>query len=225
MKEINLKSESADELELTNKTEPAHITATSIESALQKTNRATTAITSTPNHFTFCPNCASTKIQTAPGGRKWFCPDCGFDLYNNVAAAVGIILQDEEGRILFEKRAKEPRKGYLALPGGFSEADESAEDACRRECFEETGLEISDINFLCTFPNTYQYKTIVYKTCDIFFTGRLPEKNNLHAQKSEVSEFVFLKIENMADLEKAPLAFDSARKCLQVFLQKEKGSL
>ena len=43
---------------------------------------------------------------------------------------------------LFIKRAKEPYKGYWALPGGIVEYGETVEQAAKREAKEETGLEI-----------------------------------------------------------------------------------
>ena len=119
------------------------------------------------NDFNMCPMCGSTEIQNV-NGRKWFCPKCGFDLYNNIAAAVGIIIQDKYKNVLFEVRAKEPKKGFVALPGGFVDGDESAEEAIIRECREEIGVEINNPKYVCTNPNTYPYKSIVYKTCDIF---------------------------------------------------------
>jgi len=126
------------------------------------------------NDFNFCPACKSTAIKNilnpkSSGSnistRKWVCPDCGFDLYCNVAAAVGLILFDEDNNVLFEVRAKDPKKGFIVIPGGFVDADERAEDALVRECREELSLEIPDgaSDFLTTFPNTYQYKNITYK--------------------------------------------------------------
>ena len=55
------------------------------------------------NRFNFCPECGSKKIQTLLNGRQWFCPDCGLELFNNVASAVGVILENEKHEILFEK--------------------------------------------------------------------------------------------------------------------------
>ena len=75
------------------------------------------------NDFNLCPMCGSKTIQNK-NDRRWFCPDCGFDLYCNIAAAVGVIIQDSKHNILFEVRAKNPRKGYVAFPGGFIDADE-----------------------------------------------------------------------------------------------------
>ena len=99
------------------------------------------------NDFKICPMCGSNKIENH-GNRKWMCPDCGFDLYNNVATAVGLIIQDINKNVLFEVRAKEPRKGFYALPGGFVDFDESAEEAAMRECREEIGVEIDNVKYL-----------------------------------------------------------------------------
>ena len=55
------------------------------------------------NDFKFCPECGGRNVSS-PKGRKWLCADCGFELYNNVASAVGLIIRNKEGRILLEKR-------------------------------------------------------------------------------------------------------------------------
>lgn len=131
------------------------------------------------NEFNFCPSCGGNDIVFLEQ-KKWKCNSCGFTLYNNVAAAVGLILHDGQGNVIFEKRAKEPRAGFLALPGGFVNPDERAEDAAVRECFEEIGMSIGTegLRFVGTFPNTYVYKNITYKTCDMFFSAEIFGKNS-----------------------------------------------
>lgn len=169
------------------------------------------------NDFNLCPICGGKNIRNV-NNRKWICSDCGFDLYNNVAAAVGLVIQDESGRILLEKRAKEPRKGFLALPGGFVDPDETAEEACRRECIEEAGVEPHEIKYLCSFPNTYKYKEVTYKTCDLFFEAVLPKGAELVAQKGEVENFERVQIKSPQDVDNVPLAFASANKTLKLWL-------
>lgn len=46
---------------------------------------------------------------------------------------------DSDGRILLTRRAD---NGQWCLPGGRMESGESAAEACEREVFEETGLEV-----------------------------------------------------------------------------------
>ncbi len=173
------------------------------------------------NTFIFCPQCGSKNIETHRAGYKWVCPDCGFDLYCNVASAVGLVIVNPEGKILFERRAKEPRKGKLALPGGFTSVDESAEESVVRECLEETGVSPKTIRYLCSFPNDYPYKGIHYKTCDLFFTAELDADAELHAQAQEVSSFEWIPVMNHADVDSLDLAFSSARKTLHRWIEEK----
>ena len=181
------------------------------------------------NEFNMCPMCGSKTIQWRDD-KKWLCPDCGFDLYCNIAAAVGIVLYDDADNVLFEVRAKEPRKGFLCLPGGFVDGGESTEAAIVRECREELGAEIkeSDVSYLCSFPNIYEYKNIEYKTCDIFFAAKLPSayKNmdefvkSLHREESEVVRFEVHKVTTSEDVDSLALAFGSAKKTLLKWVEK-----
>ena len=58
-----------------------------------------------------------------------------------VAPALAIDAALLKGReILLIRRGQDPDKGKWALPGGFMEVGERAEDAGRRELLEETGL-------------------------------------------------------------------------------------
>lgn len=177
------------------------------------------------NSFNLCPKCSSKNIEYKDK-KKWFCPDCGFDLYNNVAAAVGIVIKDKDNNVLFEVRQKDPKKGFLAIPGGFIDYDETAEEACKRECMEEIGLEVQKIKYIASFPNTYVYKNIEYKTCDIFFMAEfdddlyLPEFiKNLKIQESEVQSLVCHKINSLQDIEKLPIAFESTKKTLSKIIK------
>jgi bifunctional NMN adenylyltransferase/nudix hydrolase len=47
-------------------------------------------------------------------------------------------------KVLLVRRGSAPGKGQLAVPGGFLEPWERFEDGARRECMEETGLDLSD---------------------------------------------------------------------------------
>lgn len=53
--------------------------------------------------------------------------------------------------VLLVERGQEPFKGKWALPGGFLNMDESAEECALRELQEETGLKDADIKQLHTF--------------------------------------------------------------------------
>ena len=57
------------------------------------------------------------------------------------ADIVVFTVRDDRFQILLVERGRPPFLGRLALPGGFLQRDESAEQAARRELLEETGLD------------------------------------------------------------------------------------
>ena len=79
---------------------------------------------------------------------------------------------DGEGRVLLLRRALDPARGRLGLPGGFVDIGETVDGAVRRETREETGLEIESIAFLGGWPNVYEWHGIGYPVLDLYFTAR-----------------------------------------------------
>ncbi len=166
--------------------------------------------------FTYCPSCGKTKIPFKEN-KHWVCEDCGFDLFFNVASSAGLILYSGDS-VLFVKRGREPAKGLLALPGGFIDAGETAEEACRRECFEETGIQAEHIRYICSFPNSYTYKNVNYNTCDFFFSSELPLttlSSNSPLDTEEVADCVLLKLNSIDYINSLPIAFPSVKKALK----------
>ncbi len=53
---------------------------------------------------------------------------------------VTVCLLPIDGKLLGIRRGIEPRKGFIALPGGYVNADETWQQACCRELLEETGI-------------------------------------------------------------------------------------
>lgn len=58
--------------------------------------------------------------------------------------AVNLLVKDQQGQILFTKRAKEPFKGYWHFPGTFIFKGETLMDCLFRLAREELGLDIKD---------------------------------------------------------------------------------
>ena len=67
--------------------------------------------------FRFCPSCGSKGIFF-DNIKEFKCNSCSFSYFHNVAAAAAAMLE-YDGKILFIRRQREPRKGKLDLPGGF----------------------------------------------------------------------------------------------------------
>ena len=99
------------------------------------------------------------------------CGGCSLSFYFNPTVAAAAFVFDPAGRVLLVRRAKEPSAGKLAVPGGFIDVGESAEDGLRREVREEVGIEIDRLRFLVSFPNAYHYAEVTYPVVDLYFTA------------------------------------------------------
>ncbi|CQR24346.1 MutT/nudix family protein [Streptococcus varani] len=99
---------------------------------------------------------------------------------NDLLVLVGsnVILENEQHQVLLQKR----HSGTWGLPGGLLEVGESLEETAIREVFEETGLEVKELQLIHTFsgkeyhfilPNGDEIYVItsLYKALD--FSGEL----------------------------------------------------
>jgi len=164
----------------------------------------------------YCPNCGKESLHW-DGEKKWSCPNCNFTLYNNVAGAVAVIIRFEN-EIFLTRRNRDPKKGKLDLAGGFVDPRESAEEACKRELFEELQLDvdISKLKYLTSLPNIYQYKEIDYHTIDLFYEYKVSEKFEVNLELSEISETVWI---DLKELKLEDIAFDSQKRFFEGYLK------
>ena len=111
--------------------------------------------------------------------------------------AASIIVEDEKGRILLQKRSDNHCWGYS---GGSIELDEEVEAAARRELFEETGLVAGKLELFGIFsgkelhyvyPNGDEVSNveIVYLCKD--YTGELK------CQDGEVDDLAFFAVDEV----------------------------
>lgn len=105
--------------------------------------------------------------------------------------ACGVFLFDEQDRVLLEQRTDD---GTWCVPGGSMELGETPEEAARRECLEETGLLVKELQLYnvqsgekCHF--TYPNGDEVYAV-DINFICRFYE-GTLKRQEEEVLQLQF----------------------------------
>lgn len=62
--------------------------------------------------------------------------------YPRPAVTVDAIVMAAGNQLLLIRRKKDPYAGMWALPGGFMDMNETLEEACSRELYEETGLKL-----------------------------------------------------------------------------------
>lgn len=86
-----------------------------------------------------CSFCGTQFPENLPWPRR--CDNCSNTSYKNPLPVAVLLLPVDEG-VLTIRRAVEPRKGQLALPGGFIEVGESWQAAAARELYEEAGINI-----------------------------------------------------------------------------------
>ncbi len=89
--------------------------------------------------FTYCSFCGAAYQANQAWPRV--CASCGNPTYRN-PLPVSVVLLPVDGGLLTVRRAIEPRRGQLALPGGFINHGEAWQVAGAREVFEETGIGI-----------------------------------------------------------------------------------
>ncbi len=107
--------------------------------------------------FICCPYCASTALTKEPAHMA--CTTCGRHIYDNQAAAAGVVLRLPDNRVVLAKRARNPHKGKHDFPGGFVDRGENLEQAAVREIREELGLSIAqkDLRYICSGSFIYPF--------------------------------------------------------------------
>ena len=76
--------------------------------------------------FRYCPKCGSELFEVHNIKSK-HCSNCGFTYYQNPSSATAAFILNSKGELLVVRRAKDPAKGTLDLPGGFVDNGETGE--------------------------------------------------------------------------------------------------
>lgn len=118
------------------------------------------------------------------------------------ALATDCVVFDAKGRVLLVRRRFPPFKGRYALPGGFVEIGETAEDACRRELMEETGVKAARLRLVGVYSDPKRDPR--GHTCAVVFAARVRSAKVRAGDDAEAAEWV----EKWRETE---LAFDHAR--------------
>lgn len=147
------------------------------------------------DRFKYCPACGSSQFKKNNIKSKR-CENCQFIYYFNPSAASVAFIRNEDGDLLVCRRAHEPEKGTLDLPGGFIDYDETAEQGVAREVKEETGVSGYPFRYLFSIPNEYHYAGLKVLTMDLFFETKIPNNQAIKAC-DDVDECFFIPINKL----------------------------
>lgn len=166
--------------------------------------------------FRFCPVCGSPRFEVNDFKSKR-CPDCGLVYYTNPCASCVAVILNERDELLVVRRACEPAKGTLDLPGGFCDCGESVEESVVREVKEETGLDAEVDAFLFSLPNIYPYGGLEVHTLDMFFLCRVRSGKDLCAD-DDASEATWIP---WSEIKPGEFGLCSIRKGVEALLSKK----
>lgn len=145
--------------------------------------------------FRYCPVCGSQHFVINNFKSKK-CEDCGFTYYANPCAATAAFILNDRNELLVVRRAKEPAKGTLDLPGGFVDMYETAEEGMRREIKEETNMDIGEMEYLFSSPNVYQYSGLGVHTMDMDYLIRVSSNVTVHAD-DDAAECMWIPLQDV----------------------------
>jgi 8-oxo-dGTP diphosphatase len=121
--------------------------------------------------------------------------------YPHMAVTVDVVLFDTSSQnksVLLIKRRNAPFKDRWALPGGYVDMTESVIDAAKRELSEETGANISSLDFLGYFDDVKRDPR--ERTLSLAFLAKT-DKSSLEIKASDdASEVRWYPLESLPEL-------------------------
>ena len=168
--------------------------------------------------FKYCPVCGSENFEVHNFKSKK-CRDCGFTYYANPCSATAAFIVNDRDEMLVVCRAKEPAKGTLDLPGGFVDMGETVEEGMIREIKEETGLDVTNIEYLFSSPNVYVYSGMGVHTLDMDYLARVHGSVPAIKAADDAAEALWIPI---AQVNPAEFGLTSIRNAVIRFLKEYK---
>lgn len=135
-------------------------------------------------------------------GKGEWCSKCGRFNSRKITCTV---LGRHGDEILMVLRAKDPQKGWWALPGGYLEWDETVEKCVEREFEEETGYKIGNLHMLGVFSDIKR-DLDGRQNVDCCFVGDVDVANQ-NSNDDEVIQVKWFKTSELPD----KIAFDHGK--------------
>lgn len=104
-------------------------------------------------HHTFCPTCGTTLTARTLGdeGLVPWCGHCERPWFDSFSTCIIAAVMNADGQVLLQRETRRPEREVLVA--GYIKPGESAEDAARREIAEETGLTVTALRYVASYPH------------------------------------------------------------------------
>lgn len=139
------------------------------------------------------------------GALRPVCPNCNWVYFPDPKVASAVLVE-RDGRVLLGRRAGDPQRGLWTLPAGFVDAGEDPAAAARRECLEETGLEVR-ITGLVDVLSGQEHP----RGAHIFIVYRAEITGGALRAADDIDDVGFFNLDNLP-----PLAFATTKRILGI---------
>lgn len=136
-----------------------------------------------------CPLCGAAYSEKSYSDQKFHCAKCFYDFYISPKPCNGLLIENDQGEILLIKRKYDPDKGKWDVPGGFVDQNENLELSTIREAKEELGVDIKELKYLASYPDTYEYQKVTHHSLIFMMTAKI-ESGEIKAQ-DDAEEYKF----------------------------------
>lgn len=171
--------------------------------------------------FKFCPKCGDRlEPQDHDGQIMPTCMNekCGFIFWQSSSPTVAAIILNNSKQVLFTRRAIDPGKGKLDLPGGFLQYGELPEEGMKREALEEIGVEIKIVGIVGFVMDDYFYQEMMMRNLVIGMEAIIVNGKPLVKDKREITGLVWRDLDS---IDSSELALGYNEKLLKMKLKKD----
>lgn len=104
-------------------------------------------------HYTHCPDCGLRLTLRTIGdeGLVPWCESCSRPWFDSFSTCIIAAVMNPAGEVLLQREVRRPDREVLVA--GYIKPGESAEEAARREIAEETGLTVTSLRYVASYPH------------------------------------------------------------------------